>query len=115
MASREAFFATGNFNVEGSLSTFSSALRSAIAGGYRRVRAVCEMTYLLAKVPGIEHAPEFDSRRTLRSLACCLIYVCPMNLQRDIDGTWVAIQRSHPTLYADGRIHENPAYELQAR
>ena len=112
MSSREAFFTNGSFNVESSLGTFARTLRGAVASGYRRIRAICEMTYLLAPIPVIERAGEFEARANAELFSVYpFLCVCPMNLQRDVNGTWDGILRSHPTLYDDGHLFPNPRYQ----
>ena len=114
MSADEAFFRNGRFNVEESLNVFASVLRDAAARGVARIRAVVEMTYLLAEVPGIERAVEFEARAndeifTRHPFLC----VCPMNHARDTRGIWADILASHPLLYENGLMRANPAFGCQ--
>jgi len=97
-SSQDAFFTTGSFHVESSLGAFARALKDAMARGYRRIRAICEMTYLLAPIRGIERAGECEARAHAELFAVYpFLCVCPMNLQRDVHGTWAGTAlASHP-------------------
>ena len=62
LSADETFFSSGRFNVEESLNVFAGVLREAVARQVPRIRAVVEMSYLSADVPGIERAVEFEAR-----------------------------------------------------
>ena len=111
MSADEAFFRNGRFNVEESLNVFASVLRDAVARGFPRIRAVVEMTYLLAELPGIERAVEFEARANEEIFPRHpFICECPMKRERDARGIWAGVLASHPLLYQDGLMRANPAF-----
>jgi len=110
-----AFFPNGTFDLDAALAGVGALASSAVKDGFRRVRFSVEMTYLLAKVPGIERGPEFESRANEEVFAKLpFVCVCSFNTARDLSNTLVDVLRTHPVLIHDGVPLANPYYRAWA-
>jgi hypothetical protein len=111
VAARDAFFGDGTFDVERAIAGVQALAEQAAKDGFARVRFSVEMTYLLAKVPGIEHGPEFEARANEEVFAKFpFVCICSFNGARDQSEILTDVLETHPILIANGIPLQNPYY-----
>ncbi|MBV8760739.1 MAG: MEDS domain-containing protein [Deltaproteobacteria bacterium] len=113
MTAKDAFFGDGRFDCERALDGVRGLAQQAAADGYRRVRFSVEMTYLLADVPGIERAVEFEARANDEVFAQYpFVCICSFNATRATSSKVISdVLATHPILISAGTPLLNPHYK----
>jgi hypothetical protein len=112
VASRDAYFQGGYFDVERALESVKTFADQVAREGFKRVRFSVEMTYLLYDVPGIEQGPEFESRSNDEVFARFpFVCVCSFNGARDVSSVLGNVLETHPIVLAGGIPMVNPYYK----
>jgi len=113
VSAKDAFFADGTFDCERALEGVRQLAQQAAADGYLRVRFSVEMTYLLAQVPGIERAVEFEARANDEIFAQYpFVCICSFNAARATSNHVISdVLATHPILISAGTPLLNPHYK----
>ena len=113
LSAKDAFFGDGHFDCDRALEGVRSLAQQAAADGYRRVRFSVEMTYLLADVPGIERAVEFEARANHEIFEQYpFVCICSFNASRATSSQIISdVLATHPILISAGTPLLNPHYK----
>ena len=107
VSSDEVFFRDGRFDPVAALARVRELAQPLSAP---RTRLFVDMTYLLARVPGIERGLELEARMSeaLRGLA--LVRICAFDAGGEISDRLADVLRDYPTVIGEGGSLWNPYY-----
>jgi hypothetical protein len=112
MTAEQAFFPDGRFDIERALSAVQSLAEVARAEGVPQVRFSVDLSYLLAKVPGMEDGPAFEARANDEVFERYpFVCICAYNASRGTTEVVEDIFATHPVVFVRGLPLNNPYFK----
>lgn len=104
------YLAAGRFGTAEMLTFWSDCLGKARADGYGFARIAGEMTWALRDVPGVEHLVDYEWELNRRMSDYPTVLLCLYDLDLFNGEVVVNIVKTHPLVFIEGMLVENPYY-----
>ncbi|GEL19442.1 MEDS domain-containing protein [Pseudonocardia asaccharolytica] len=108
--SLDTYFTSGAFSAERMLAFWMRLLADATAGGSPLVRIICEMSWALRDLPGVEELIAYESEYNRYADRYPQVVICMYDLDRFGGAILMDILKTHPKVMASGMIYDNPYY-----
>lgn len=111
LAAKDLYYPDGVFSPAAMDQGLGEFYQASQANGPRNVRGTAEMTWALAKVPGVEHLMAYESRLNYFIPGKPWVSICLYNLNKFSGATIMNVLRTHPFTISGGIVTENPFYQ----
>ncbi len=106
----EGGLVTRPFSADEAVATWRAAAETALAGGFRGLRLVVDMSWVLHNPSSLAQLAEYEARADRFFASADVKVVCQYNQRRFPEEILLDALRTHPAAVLDGDVHDNTFY-----
>ena len=110
LTKEETYLKGGSFEPDGMIATLKQAEADAIREGYAGLRVTGEMTWVFARLPGVERLIEYEAKLNLFFPNSRSTAICQYHEDRFEPDVLIDVLHTHPAVVIYGEVCANPYY-----
>jgi hypothetical protein len=110
LTKEETYLKGGSFDPDGMIATLKQAEADAIREGYAGLRVTGEMTWVFARLPGVERLIEYEAKLNLFFPNSRSTAICQYHEDRFEPDVLIEVLHTHPAVVIYGEVCANPYY-----
>ena len=110
LTKEETYLKGGSFEPDGMIATLKQAEADAIREGYAGLRVTGEMTWVFARLPGVERLIEYEAKLNLFFPNSRSTAICQYHEDRFEPDVLIEVLHTHPAVVIYGEVCANPYY-----